>query len=600
MTTSLISKILKDIDSQSIPESQQAYIHAISGPVVIGKNMAGCAMYELVKVGSLGLLGEIIKIDYDLATIQVYEETSGLCVGDVILRTRKPLCAELGPGMLENIYDGIQRPLRDISELSRSIFIPRGIDIPALDRKKEYYFVPAEIHRSTAVFPGDILGSVEENTLVTIKILVPPNTSGKILNLAQAGMYTLEDAICEIETEQGVEKIFMYHHWPVRVPRPFKEKLCPQTQLYTGLRVLDSLFPCVQGGTAAIPGAFGCGKTVISQSLSKYSNSNVIVYVGCGERGNEMSEVLMDFPKLKLDGSGESIMKRTVLVANTSNMPVAAREASIYTGITISEYFRDQGMNVSMMADSSSRWAEALREISGRLAEMPADSGYPAYLSARLSLFYERAGSVSCLGSGERYGSVSIIGAVSPPGGDFSDPVTTATLGIVQVFWGLDKRLAQRKHFPSIDINVSYSKYLDTLWNEEEDKDYVKSVLKAKEILQFEKEIEEIVQLVGRNTLSEYEKMILDIAKMIREDFLQQNSFSKYDRNCPIEKTKKMLKNIILFYERCTEYLQTNVCSWENLKEKASTVYYELVQMKFSEDTRKIEGVREKIISFFK
>lgn len=596
MTTTLISKILREIDSESIPESQQAYIHAISGPVVIGKNMAGCAMYELVKVGSLGLLGEIIKIDFDLATIQVYEETSGLCVGDIIVRTRKPLCAELGPGMLENIYDGIQRPLRDISEMSRSIFIPRGIDIPALDRHRQHYFKPNPVDKSS-FSGGDLIGCVEENALVTIKIMVPPGISGKIVYLAQEGMYTLEDVICEIETEQGMEKIYMNHYWPVRVPRPFREKLCPSTQLYTGLRVLDSLFPCVQGGTAAIPGAFGCGKTVISQSLSKYSNSDVIVYVGCGERGNEMSEVLMDFPKLKLDGSGESIMKRTVLVANTSNMPVAAREASIYTGITISEYFRDQGMNVSMMADSSSRWAEALREISGRLAEMPADSGYPAYLSARLSLFYERAGSVRCLGSPDRLGSVSIIGAVSPPGGDFSDPVTTATLGIVQVFWGLDKRLAQRKHFPSIDINVSYSKYLDTLWNEEEDKEYVKSVLKAKEILQFEREIEEIVQLVGRNTLSEYEKMILDIAKMIREDFLQQNSFSKYDKNCPIEKTKSMLKNIILFYEKCTECLQSSSYQWENLKENASSVYYELVQMKFSD---KIDGVNEKIISFFK
>lgn len=600
----IIEQILKDLDLNETKESEQAYVYSVSGPVVVGCNMAGCAMYELVKVGSSRLLGEVIKIDYDRATIQVYEETSGLSVGDIIYRTRRPLCAELGPGIFENIYDGIQRPLKDISQLSKSIFIPRGIDIQALDRKKTYYF--RRIDNLDKVFPGDVLGFVEESSLITLKILVPPHIAGKVLYFAESGEYTLEDVICEVETTKGSEKVYMYHNWPVRIPRPIKEKLCPENQLYTGLRVLDSLFPCVQGGTTAIPGAFGCGKTVISQSLSKYSNSDIIVYVGCGERGNEMSEVLMDFPKLKLEGSNESIMKRTVLIANTSNMPVAAREASIYTGITLSEYFRDQGMNVSMMADSSSRWAEALREISGRLAEMPADCGYPAYLGARLSLFYERAGYVQCLGSPNRKGSVSIIGAVSPPGGDFSDPITTATLGIVQVFWGLDKKLAQRKHFPSIDINVSYSKYLAQLWQKElkDDQEYIKSVAKTREILQFEKDIEEIVQLVGRNTLSEYEKMVLDISKMIREDFLQQNSYSSYDKYCPISKTKHMLKNIILFYEKCTNFLQSNPKSWEELKKDVSNIYYNLVQMKFiivNEDMdNNLAVVKNKIMECFK
>lgn len=578
--TTVIGKILEGLNLDETKESELATIFSVSGPVVIGKNMAGCAMYELVKVGYQNLLGEVIKIENDTATIQVYEETSGLCVGDIITRTKKPLCAELGPGMFENIYDGIQRPLKDISLNSKSIFIPKGIDAAALDRKRKFYFKVSK-EKGDNAFPGDVLGTVQENSLITIKILVPPDVSGRISYLVESGEYTLDDLICEIQTQKGIEEVRMIHHWPVRKPRPILEKIAPETQLYTGLRVLDCLFPCVQGGTTAIPGAFGCGKTVISQSLSKYSNSDVIVYVGCGERGNEMSEVLTEFPKLMMDKTNESIMKRTVLIANTSNMPVAAREASIYTGITLAEFYRDQGMHVSLMADSSSRWAEALREISGRLAEMPADCGYPAYLSARLSLFYERAGLVRCLGSPDRKGSVSIIGAVSPPGGDFSDPITTATLGIVQVFWGLDKRLAQRKHFPSIDIDISYSKYLDILRTTEKDLEYVSSIRKAREIIQFEKEIEEIVQLVGRNTLSEYEKMILDVAKMIREDFLQQNSYSAYDKCCPVDKTKWMLKNIIHFYEMCTLKLRNTTKSWDEIKEKYKNTIYSLVQMKF-------------------
>jgi len=580
----LVQKILANLSLNAVcdeaDESSLGFIYSISGPVVIGKKMEGCAMYELVRVGYMKLMGEIIKIDNDSITIQVYEETSGLSVGDVIYRTYRPLCAELGPGLLESIYDGIQRPLTSISQISSSIYIPRGIDVPALDRKRKHYFKPVKSLVSAG--PGDTIGYVQENSLINTKILVPPHVlCGKVIYLADEGEYTLEDVICELDIGKAKPvKLYMYHTWPVRVPRPCKEKISPSNQLFTGLRVLDSLFPCVQGGTTAIPGAFGCGKTVISQSLSKYSNSDIIVYVGCGERGNEMSEVLMDFPRLKLEDKEESIMKRTILIANTSNMPVAAREASIYSGITLSEYFRDQGMHVSMMADSSSRWAEALREISGRLAEMPADSGYPAYLGARLSLFYERAGLVRCLGSSNNEGSVSIVGAVSPPGGDFSDPVTSATLGIVQVFWGLDKKLAQRKHFPSIDINSSYSKYIDKITDDDEE--YGKSRVKCREILQYEKEIEEVVQLVGKNSLSEYEKMVIDIAKMIREDFLQQNSYSTYDQNCPIYKTKEMLKNIILFFEYSNKLILKGQ-SWETIKTEYSRVYLSLVQMKFIE-----------------
>lgn len=557
-------------------------VYSVSGPVVVGCNMIGCAMYELVKVGSEGLAGEIIKIDKDRATIQVYEDTNGLCVGDVIVRTGRPLCAELGPGLFESIYDGIQRPLKEIREDSGGIFIPKGVNIPALNREREYEFVP-KVRAGDYVVGGDIFGSVYENSLIETKILVPPKESGKVVFIARQGNYTLKDVVMELETSKGKIEMFMYHTWPVRVPRPIEEKKNATHPLFTGQRILDSLFPCVQGGTTAIPGAFGCGKTVISQSLSKYSNSDAIVYVGCGERGNEMSEVLMEFPKLTVGGKDDSIMKRTVLVANTSNMPVAAREASIYTGITISEYLRDQGMNVSMMADSTSRWAEALREISGRLAEMPADSGYPAYLGAKLAFFYERAGSVVCLGSPKRTGSVTIVGAVSPPGGDFSDPVTSATLGIVQVFWGLDKKLAQRKHFPSINWNLSYSKYFTNLepYYEREDPDFTVNRTKCREILQLDDDLSEIVQLVGKNALSETEKLILDISKLIKEDFLQQNGYSKYDNYCPFAKTRMMLRNIILYFDNCKNAITNYKLSWSTVRKETEDVFYGLMKMKF-------------------
>jgi V-type H+-transporting ATPase subunit A len=432
-------------------ESKFGYVFAVSGPVVTAEKMSGSAMYELVRVGYDELVGEIIRLEGDLATIQVYEDTSGVTVGDPVLRTGKPLSVELGPGIMGAIFDGIQRPLKDINEMTQSIYIPKGINTDALSITTEWDFAHTNnIRIGSHVSGGDIYGLVQENNLIRHKIMLPPKARGTVTYIAPPGNYTVKDKILETEFDGEKSEYTLKQVWPVRQPRPVTEKLPANHPLTTGQRILDGLFPAVQGGTTAIPGAFGCGKTVISQSLSKYSNSDIIVYVGCGERGNEMAEVLRDFPELtvEVDGKTESIMRRTCLVANTSNMPVAAREASIYTGITLSEYFRDMGHDVSMMADSTSRWAEALREISGRLAEMPADSGYPAYLGARLASFYERAGKVTCLGNPDRNGSVSIVGAVSPPGGDFSDPVTSATLGIVQVFWGLDKKIGTEETFP--------------------------------------------------------------------------------------------------------------------------------------------------------
>merc|ERR1711990_723613 len=490
-----------------------------------------------------------------------YEETSGVSVGDPVERTGSPLSVELGPGILGSIFDGIQRPLKDIEDMTQSIYIPRGITINALNRETKWDFRPApHIKAGSRVTGGDVYGIVIENTLIEHRLMVPPKAMGTVTWIAPEGEYTVEDDVIELELMGEKKRYKLMHTWPVRTPRPTSDKLPSDHPLLTGQRVLDALFPCVQGGTTAIPGAFGCGKTVISQSLSKFSNSDIIIYVGCGERGSEMAEVLRDFPELEIeiDGRKETIMKRTALVANTSNMPVAAREASIYTGITLSEYFRDQGYNVSMMADSTSRWAEALREISGRLAEMPADSGYPAYLGARLASFYERAGRAKCLGNPEREGSVSIVGAVSPPGGDFSDPVTSATLGIVQVFWGLDKKLAQRKHFPSVDWLRSYSKYMKALddYYEKNFPEFVGFRTKVKEILQEEEDLSEIVQLVGKASLAESDKITLEVAKLLKDDFLQQNAYSSYDRYCPFYKTVGMLKTIVKFHENCIRVLE--------------------------------------------
>ncbi|ORX58517.1 putative TFP1p-H+-ATPase V1 domain 69 kd catalytic subunit, vacuolar [Piromyces finnis] len=582
-------------------ESEYGQIFAVSGPVVTAENMTGSAMYELVRVGYQELVGEVIRIEGDKATIQVYEETSGLTVGDPVLKTGKPLSVELGPGLCENIFDGIQRPLKGIHEISNSIYLPRGINTPALDKKIAWDFEPQNFKVGDHITGGDIYGKVAENSLITHYIMLPPKACGTITYLAPKGSYTLEDVVLETEFEGEKSKFTMMQLWPVRTPRPCTEKLPADYPLLTGQRVLDALFPCVQGGTTAIPGAFGCGKTVISQSLSKYSNSDVIIYVGCGERGNEMAEVLMDFPELTLttaEGKQEPIMKRTTLVANTSNMPVAAREASIYTGITLSEYFRDQGRNVAMMADSTSRWAEALREISGRLAEMPADAGYPAYLGARLASFYERAGKVTTIGSPSRTGSVSIVGAVSPPGGDFSDTVTTSTLSIVQVFWALDKKLAQRKHFPSVNWNLSYSKYTKALepFYESFDSDFISLRTKAREILQQEEDLSEIVQLVGKSALGETDKITLEVARIIKDDFLQQNGYSSYDRYCPFYKTVGMLRNMMYFYDQSIHAVEasSNQITWNKIRDSMSDVIYKLSSMKFEDPADGEEVIKER------
>ncbi|ROV89588.1 hypothetical protein VMCG_09941 [Cytospora schulzeri] len=590
-------------------EEHHGKIYSVSGPVVVAEDMIGVAMYELVKVGKDQLVGEVIRINGDQATIQVYEETAGVTVGDPVLRTGKPLSVELGPGLLNNIYDGIQRPLEKIAEHSQSIYIPRGVHVPALDRTKQWEFTP-EMKVGDHISGGDVWGIVFENSFIsTHRIIFPPRARGTITKIADKGNYTVDEKILEVEFDGKKTEYGMMQTWPVRVPRPTTEKKSADGPFVVGQRVLDALFPSVQGGTVAIPGAFGCGKTVISQSVSKFSNSDVIVYVGCGERGNEMAEVLKDFPELTIDVDGrkEPIMKRTTLIANTSNMPVAAREASIYTGITVAEYFRDQGMNVAMMADSSSRWAEALREISGRLGEMPADQGFPAYLGAKLASFYERAGKVQSLGSPEREGSVSVVGAVSPPGGDFSDPVTSSTLGIVQVFWGLDKKLAQRKHFPSINTSVSYSKYTTVLdkWYEKSYPDFPRLRDRIKQLLSDSEELDQVVQLVGKSALSDPDKITLDMATLIKEDFLQQNGYSDYDQFCPIWKTEWMMKLMMGFHDEAQKAVAQGQ-SWAKVRDATQDLQAELRSLKFELPSdgqeavcKKYEGIQQQMMDKF-
>lgn len=529
----------------------QGLIQKISGPAVIAKGMMGARMYDIVKVGKLGLVGEIIRLDGDTAFIQVYEDTSGLFVGEPVETTGQPLKVELGPGLLESIYDGIQRPLDAIKNL-KGDFIARGVEVPSLSRDRKWHFLPTA-KPGDSVAGGDVLGEVQENAWFVHRILVPPKISGKLKRVAGEGDYTVTQPVAELE--DGTP-LFLMHSWPVREPRPFRRKMDPNEMFITGQRILDTLFPVAMGGTAAIPGPFGSGKTVVQQTLAKHANAQVIVYVGCGERGNEMTEVLTEFPHLEDPRTKRPLMERTVLIANTSNMPVAAREASIYTGITLAEYFRDMGYSVAMMADSTSRWAEALREISSRLEEMPGEEGYPTYLSSKLAAFYERAGRVVCAGTKERLGSVTIVGAVSPPGGDFSEPVTQSTLRIVGTFWALDASLAQRRHFPAINWNRSYSLYAGMLtgWlREQVASDYDAVRRRAQELLQKEAELQEVVQLVGPDALQDSERMIIEVGKMLREDFLQQHAFSEVDGHCSLEKGYWMLRGILALYDCCQE-----------------------------------------------
>lgn len=523
----------------------------ISGPLVVAEGMRSANMFDVVRVGEAGLIGEIIEMHGDRASIQVYEETAGLGRGDKVVSTGAPLSVELGPGLVTQIYDGIQRPLEKLFQKTGPNLV-RGVEEPALDRESVWHFVPT-LKVGDRVYGGDICGTVQENEVVLHKILVPARVQGTITSIKE-GDYTVTDVIGKVTDDDGREtELTLMQKWPVRIPRPYTEKLPPNEPLVTGQRNYDSMFPIAKGGTACIPGPFGSGKTVCQHQLAKWSDADIVIYVGCGERGNEMTDVLREFPELKDPKSGYSLMKRTVLIANTSDMPVAAREASIYTGITIAEYFRDMGYSVVVIADSTSRWAEALREMSGRLEEMPGEEGYPAYLTSRLAQFYERAGMVKCLGSDDRIGALSAIGAVSPPGGDLSEPVTQATLRIVKVFWGLESSLAYRRHFPAINWLTSYSLYKDRLnawFIENVEKDWQEQIGEAMRILQLEAELDEIVKLVGVDALSADDRMVLEIARSIREDFLQQDSFEITDSYCPLQKQHDLLKLILSFYEK--------------------------------------------------
>ena len=531
-------------------------ITKVSGPLVVANGLADANVSDVVRVGEQRLIGEILNMTGDSASIQVYEETSGLGPGAKVETTGMPLSVELGPGMLENIYDGIQRPLPEIRDLTGSN-ITRGIEVPALNRERVWHFDPV-VQPGTAVTGGDVIGTVQETTAILHKIMVPPQMKGTIKSIT-GGDFTVDQTVAVLTDANGVDhELNMIQRWPVRIARPYAQKFAPNKPMNSGQRIIDTLFPIAKGGTAAVPGPFGSGKTVVQHQLAKWSDVDVVVYIGCGERGNEMTDVLNEFPELVDPKTGYSLMKRTVLIANTSDMPVAAREASIYTGITIAEYFRDMGYSVALMADSTSRWAEALREMSGRLEEMPGEEGYPAYLGSRLAQFYERAGRVITLGSDSREGALSVIGAVSPPGGDISEPVSQATLRIVKVFWGLDANLAYKRHFPAVKWLTSYSLYVDTManwFNTNVAEDWMDLRARLMRILQDEAELEEIVKLVGMDALSAPDRLKLEAARSIREDFLHQNAFHETDTYTSLEKQHDMMLLVVHFYDQCVAAL---------------------------------------------
>ena len=557
---------------------QHPKIIKVSGPLVIADNCAGAKMYDIVRVSEKRLIGEIVELKNDLAYIQVYEETAGIGPGEPVYLACEPLSVELGPGLISAIYDGIQRPL-DVIRSSSGDFIARGLDVAGLDYHKKWHFIP-QAQSGQKVVAGDILGIVDESALIKHKIMVAPNVFGELIEIRE-GDFTVKDSIAKIKTESGIKEITMSQRWPVRKARPIKEKFAPDELLSTGQRVIDTLFPIAKGGTACIPGPFGSGKTVVLHEFAKWADAQVIVYVACGERGNECADLLLSFPELKDPKSGRPLLERTVIVANTSNMPVAAREASIYTGITIAEYFRDMGYSVALMADSTSRWAEALREMSGRLEEMPGEEGYPAYLSSRLAEFYERAGKINCLGSDTRQGALSIMGAVSPPGGDLSDPVVQATLRVVKVFWGLDDKLANARHFPAINWLVSYSLYHQNLENFLKNNIAAEFILLRKEamrLLEEESSLLEIARLVGIESLSFDDRLILEVAKSIREDFLHQNAFHEVDTYTSLAKQYRMLKIILEFYHLAKDKIKAGMDFEQAMKlpirEKISRIKY--------------------------
>ena len=532
-------------------------IKKVAGPLVIAQGMRDANMFDVVRVSSQRLIGEIIEMHGDEASVQVYEETSGLGPGEPVESMEVPLSVELGPGLIASIYDGIQRPLDDIMKATGSNNLKRGVEVPSLKRDKKWEFVPA-VQAGDEVEAGDILGTVQETVVVVQKIMVPYGVKGTVKEI-KGGEFTVEEAVAVIATQEGDRELTMMQKWPVRKGRPYLKKLPPETPLVTGQRVVDSFFPIAKGGVAAVPGPFGSGKTVIQHQLAKWAEADIVVYIGCGERGNEMTDVLNEFPELKDPKTGYSLMERTVLIANTSDMPVAAREASIYTGITIAEYFRDMGYSVALMADSTSRWAEALREMSGRLEEMPGEEGYPAYLGSRLAQFYERAGHVVSLGKEGREGALSVIGAVSPPGGDTSEPVSQATLRIVKVFWGLDASLAYKRHFPAINWLKSYSLYLDDMekwFNGQVAEDWMEGRQKMMTLLQEEAELEEIVKMVGMDALSPSDRLKMEAARSIREDFLHQNSFHEVDTYTSLKKQHMMMVLVNEFFDRATDALK--------------------------------------------
>ena len=533
----------------------------VSGPLVVAEGMADANMADVVRVGPQRLIGEILNMTGERASIQVYEETSGLGPGAEVETTGAPLSVELGPGLIENIYDGIQRPLEEIVKRVGAN-ITRGIEVPPLPRDKKWAWTPVA-HVGDSVIGGDVLGTVPETASVLHKIMVPNGVTGTVEWLAEAGEYTIQDTVARVRTPKGeLRELTMVQKWPVRVGRPYQKKFPPETPLQSGQRVIDTMFPIAKGGTAAVPGPFGSGKTVVQHQLAKWSDVDIVVYIGCGERGNEMTDVLREFPELTDPRTGETLMKRTVLIANTSDMPVAAREASVYTGITIAEYFRDMGYHVAVIADSTSRWAEALREMSGRLEEMPGEEGYPAYLASRLAQFYERAGMVQCMGSEGRTGSLTAVGAVSPPGGDLSEPVSQGTMRIVKVFWSLDASLAYRRHFPAINWLNSYSLYLDSMrpWFDEHlGSDFMVNRGRAMHLLQEENELNEIVQLVGKDSLSPNDQLTLEIARMLREDFLQQNAFMDVDSYSSFDRQKRLMALILHYEDLCRGAIAKNV-----------------------------------------
>ena len=586
-------------------KSSEGKIISIAGPLVTANGMSTASIQDVCSVGHKGLIGEIIEIsDNDIASVQVYEETSGLGQDEPLISLGEPLSVELAPGLMSQMFDGIQRPLDEFLKVTESNFLIKGTSLPALNRAKEWNF-KASIKAGENIYSGDIIGVVDETEIIVHKIMVPHGISGEVIYVIEDGSYNIETIICKIKTpDDEIKELNMIPKWPVRKPRPVLEKIAPYEPVVTGQRVIDTFFPVLKGGTAAVPGPFGAGKTVVQHQIAKWANVDIVVYVGCGERGNEMTDVMNEFPEIKDPHTGKSLMERTILIANTSNMPVAAREASIYTGITIAEYYRDMGYNVAIMADSTSRWAEALREMSGRLEEMPGDEGYPAYLGSRISSYYERAGRVTAIGSGEREGSITAISAVSPPGGDIAEPVTQNTLRVVKVFWGLDATLSRQRHFPAINWMTSYGLYngkANSYYNGTISDEASNIISSAVHLLQDENRLQEVVRLIGIDSMSDIDKLKLESAKSIREDYLQQNAFHETDTFTSLNKQFKMIQLIIKFFNEASKVLNAGILTFDKLLDKTSGLRERIARVKYIEEhkTFRIDSLTREVATFF-